>query len=219
MVLAVCLATRVQAQSSNPNSDLSLDPDNAVNVVYAVYGGIQNAQAHYVNVTDKISGLLQKSADGFPVTEDVVLGVHATKEFQSLIIIYNYQQRVYLYNMPEGGGTASIAALKNLASLHPSHEAAIPPPGTPDSDFRVVFATYGVSDIFWDVTYLVQKLLRDNPEGFFAHENIMGGDPHFGDQKAIVIIFDDAIGRHFYAQVNNGPQINKAVLLDAGKTN
>ena len=206
------------AQSDNPSADLFLDPDEAVQVVYAVYGGITNAEAHYTNVTDKVAGLLQKSSTGFPVDEETVLGVQGSREFQSLIIVYNYEERTYLYNLPEGGGTVSVEKLKTAAKIHPSHMAAIPAPGTPDDDFRIVFATYGVSDVFWNVTDLVKKLMLDDPEGFFAHENVMGGDPHFGDQKALVIIFDDSSGRHFYAQVNDGPQINKAVLLDAAKS-
>jgi len=207
------------AQSDNPNADLSLDPDEAVQVVYAVYGGIENQQAHYADVTNKIAGLLQQSPDGFSVTEDVVLDKHESKQYQSLIIVYNYEQRRYFYNMPEGGGKVSLDRLKNVAKLHPSHIAAVPAPGAPDSDFRIVFVAYGVSENFVDVTDTVKNLLRDNPDGFFASEDAMGGDPHFGWQKALVVVFDDPSGRHFYAQVNNGPQVNKAVLLDAAKSN
>jgi len=207
------------AQSDNPSADLSLDPDQKIDVVYAVYGGIENQLAHYKNVTDQVTALLQKSPHIFSVTEEAVLGAAGTKEYQSLIIVYNYQERSYFYNMPEGGGEISLDKLKDWAKIHPSHVMAIPAPGTPDSDFRAVFATYGVAEKFVDVTDLVKKLLRDQPDGFYAHEDAMGGDPHWGWQKALVIIFDDASGRHFYAQVNNGAQVNKAVLLDAAKSN
>jgi hypothetical protein len=212
----------VHAQSDNPLSDLSLDPDEAVNVVYAVYGGISQANAHYVDVTDKVTALL-KSPAGFPATEKAVLGVEGTKEFQSLLVVYNYKGKSHLFNMPEGGGTVTLDKLKEETKVSPSRENEIPSPGSPDADFRIDFAAYGVSDggrePFWTVTDLVQKLMRDQPEGFSAHEADMGGDPHPGDQKAIVIIFDNAGVRHFFAQVNNGPLINKAALLQAAQPN
>ena len=211
LLLVAGLSQAAFAQSNNPNADLSLNPDDAVNVVYAVYGGITNAISHYQDVTEQVNNLLKKPGE-FPVNEKTILGVDGTKEHQSLIVVYNCQQRVYFYNVLEGSGGLSLDKMKALARIHPSHELEIPSPGTPDSDFRVVFATYGIDDVFWDETTRVQKLLRDDPEGFFAHEDIMGGDPHFGWSKAIVIIFDDQSGRHFFAQANQDPAINKAVL-------
>ena len=213
--LAASVSLAAFAQSDNPSADLSLNPDDAVDVVYAVFGGITDSIAHYQNVTDKINSLLKKPAE-FPVDEKTILDGDGKKEHQSLIVVYNYQQRVYFYNVLEGSGNLSLAKMKTQARIHPSHELEIPSPDTPDSDFRVIFATYGVGDIFWDETSRVQKLLRDDPEGFLAHEDIMGGDPHFGWNKAIIIIFDDPNGRHFFAQVNDGPEINKAVLQNSG---
>jgi hypothetical protein len=208
---------RLAAQSDNPIADLSLDSDDAVNVVYAVYGGIANSQVHYQNVTDKVSALLSKGT--FPVDEATVLGAQGTKERQSLLVVYNYQQRSYFYNIVEGSGMLSFDKLKLEAKAHPSHDAELPAVSGPDTDFRVIFATYGINDVFWNETELVKKLLRDEPEGFLAHEDVMGGDPHFGWQKAFVVVFDDASGRHFYAQANNGPAINKIVLENAATGN
>jgi hypothetical protein len=219
--VAAYISGIVYAQSDDPNSGLSLGQDNAVKVVYAVYGGIAHAETEYVDVTDKVSDLFKKSPAGFFVSEQVILGLAGSKEFHSLIVFYNYDGKSHIFSMPENGGTLTLDMLKQAARDYPSHENEVPAPGTPDNDFRVVFATYGVSDggaqPFMNVTALVRSLIRDQPEGFFAHEDVMGGDPHPGDQKALVIVFDTETGRHFYAQVNNGPLVSKRVLVDSAK--
>ncbi len=223
VVVAILLTPFAGAQADGPNSDLAINPDDEVSVAYAVYGGIENAQTHYVDVTKKVADLFKGPSAGFPVTEEEILGVKGSKPFQSLVVFYNYNGKSHVFSMPEDGGDVTLAKLKQEARIHISHDLAVPPPGTPDNDFRVAFAAYGVSDggpeQFWNVTALVRSLVRDQSDGFFAHENVMGGDPHPGDQKAIIIVFDNETGRHFYTQVNNGPLINKEVLLDAASSN
>lgn len=114
--------------------------------------------------------------------------------------------------MPDLGAAISSDKLIRLTKVHPSHILAVAPTSDSDTDFHVQFATYGVGDTFWDSTDKVKQLLVDNPEGFFAHEKDMGGDPHWGSAKAIVIIFDVDSQRHFFAQTNTDPQISRDVL-------
>jgi hypothetical protein len=193
--------------------DYFSDPDESVKVVMALYGGIHDSKAEYVDVSDKVTKLLQASPQGFDVSPEVLLDKAAPNFSRTLLLIYNFEQRRYFYNMPDHGAGISSDKLIRLTKVHPSHILAIPPTSGSDTDFHVQFATYGVGDTFWDSTDKVNQLLRENPEGFFAHENVMGGDPHWGSAKAIVIIFDTNSERHFFTQINLDPQISKEVLL------
>jgi hypothetical protein len=136
-----------------------------------------------------------------------------------LIIVYNYDQHLHFFNMPDNGTKISNDVLKEAAQLRVSHIPAVPPADSSDDDLRVVFATYGVQEACWDVTEVVKRLLRDNPEGFSAHEDVMGGDPRFGSRKALVVIFDYKGTCYFYTQANDGPVLTKLTLTDATKSN
>ena len=220
--VAVLAAATIAKAQDNPSSDLSLDPDEAVNVVYAVYGGVTNDQvrSHYVNVTDRVSDLLKNSPDGFSVTEDVVIGKKGPDLVKSLIIVYNYEQQSYFYNIAEDGGTVSVDKLKSWAKTHRDSKIGPPiDPPTNGDDFQVVFAAYGTGDMFINATDPTKKLIHDQPDGFLATEDNMGGDPHPGWSKVLVIIFDDSSGRHLYSIYNVGPHVVKATILDAAKSN
>jgi hypothetical protein len=209
------------AQSDNPNSDLSIDPDENVQVVYAVYGGVNydKTASHYENVTEKVSDLLKKSPLGFSVTEDAVLGKHGTDWVQSLLIIYNYEQQSYFYNIPEGGGTVSVDKLKSWAKTHRNAKIGTPIDKPASDDFHVVFAAYGVGDMFINATYPIRKLLHDQPDGFMVTDDEMGGDPHPYWTKVLIVIFDDSSGRHLYSMFNLGPHVSMDALKDAAKSN
>lgn len=212
------------AHADNTIPDVSLDPDEALTVVYAVYGGdtYDKTAAHYVNVTDKVSDLLKKSPAGFSATEDVIIGKHETDLVPSLIVVYNYEQQSYFYNIPEGGGTVSVAKLKSWAKAHNTdHQLALigAPVDAPDGgDFHVVFAAYGVGDTFFNATDPVRKLIHDQPDGFIPTDDAMGGDPHPGWGKELIVIFDDSSGRHLYALFNIGPKVSRDALLDSAKS-
>jgi len=104
------------------------------------------------------------------------------------------------------------------AKTDDSHIPEIALSGEPSSDPRVVFATYGCHEIFWDVTDLVKKLLRDNPVfGFHAHEDVMGGDPEYNNNKTILIIFEYNGKFYYLDQLNRSPKINTDSLIEAAK--
>lgn len=212
----------IRGQSDTTNSDQSLDPEEQVQVVYAVYGGVTDDRkaSHYVNVTDKVSDLLQKSPNGFSVTEDALVGNHSSDLCQSLLIVYNYQQDSFFYNIAEGTGTVSTSTLRSWAKTH-RKEARI---GTAidlfaSNDFHIVFAGYGLGDKFLNATDPVRTLIHDQPDGFVVTDDAMGGDPHPTWIKALVVIFDDPSGRHLYSMYNVGPHVSKDALLDAAKPN
>jgi hypothetical protein len=217
---AACALGTISAHADNPQSDLSLDPDENVQVIYAVYGGVKNDKlsAHYVKVTDRISDLLQKSPDGFSVTEDAVVGKHGSDLVQSLIVIYDYEQESYFYNVPEGG-ILSVDKLKSWAKTHRNSKIGASIDSSPGGDFHVVFAAYGVGDVFFNATNAIRKLLHDQPDGFIVTDNAMGGDPHPTWSKVLIVIFDDSSGRHLYSLFNIGPHVSKDALLEAAKSN
>jgi hypothetical protein len=208
------------AQSDNPSASLSLDPDEVVQVVYAVYGGVTDDKtaSHYVNVTDKVVDLLKNSSTGFAVTGKGLLGKEEPDLVQSLIVIYNYDQQSYFYNIAEGGGNVSLDTLRSWAKAHRTSLIGAPIDAPNGDDFHVVFAAYGVGDTFLNVTDQMRKLLHDQPDGFMATEANMGGDPHPGWGKESIVIFDDSSGRHLYSLLDVGPHISKDSIL-AGKAN
>ena len=61
--------------------------------------------------------------------------------------------------------------------------------------------------------------MRHHPEGFFPHDDVMNFTPILFRNTTLVILFDDASGRHLFSEVSNGPPINKAVLINSEKTN
>jgi hypothetical protein len=218
----VCAIT-VALSSSNvrAQSDFSLNPNENVQVVYAVYGGntYDKTLSHYVTVTDKVSDLLKSSPDGFPVAEKALTGKETTDLVQSLIIVYNYNQNSFFYNAP-AGGSVSLDTLKTWAKAH--RKVALignPIDTSPGGDFHVVFAAYGVGDNFINATDPVKKLIHDQPDGFIPTEDAMGGDPHPSWAKLLVVIFDDGSQRHLYTMFNIGPKVTKDALLEAEKSN
>jgi hypothetical protein len=217
---ATWIPGRASAQSDNPSSNL-LDPDEVVQVVYAVYGGVNydKTTSHYVTVTDKVTQLLKKSPDGFPAKEDVIIGKHETDWCPSLLIVYNYDQQSYFYNIPEGGGTVSLDKLRSWAKGRPHAKigASIDKPAF--DDFHVVFAAYGIGDSFINATPPIRTLFHQQPDGFIVTDDAMGGDPHPSWVKVVIIIFDDSTGRHLYSTYNSGPHISKAAVLDSAKLN
>src|SRR5271167_4486407 len=101
-ILAVAVTMTIgKGQSDDSNANLSLDPDEQVQVLYAVYGGQKNGLADYTNVTDEVSLMLQLRSvpGGFPVTDEVVLGKHSDDLGQSLLVLYNYEQRSFFCNV------------------------------------------------------------------------------------------------------------------------
>lgn len=58
---------------SAQSPDYFSDPDESVKVVMALYGGIHDGKAEYVDVSDKVAKLLQTSAQGFDVSPEVLL--------------------------------------------------------------------------------------------------------------------------------------------------
>jgi len=214
ILFLMCFAALGVLFLGHADSDLMVDPDEQVDVVMALYGGIDNHLSHYTDVTSRVETLLKKP-EGFAVGSGSLLDQNVSKDYQSLIIVYNYEQHRYFYNMVDRG-MVSVDDLKKLAKLHPSRVPVIPASNPSDDDLTVLFAAYGVSEKFVDVTDAVKKHLHDDePQGFLANEDAMGGDPHFGWQKSLVIIYADANGRHFYAQANTDPPINKAVIKSA----
>jgi len=219
MLTAVGIVSIASARADNTISDSSLDPDEALTVVYAVYGGNTGDKlaSHYVNVTDKVLDLLKKSPAGFSVTEDAVVGKHGTDLCQSLLIVYNYEQKSYFYNIAEGGGTVSADTLKSWAKTHAKVHIGAPIDVAPGDSFHVVFAAYGLGDTFFNVTDIIRNLLYEQPDGFIVTDAAMGGDPHPGWVKCLIVIFDDPTGRHLYSMFNLGPKVSKAAILEAAK--
>jgi len=209
------------AQANNTTLDPSLDPDEVLTVVYAFYGGVKpdKSVSHYVNVTDEVSDLLQTSPDGFSVTEDVILGKHEPDLCQQLTIVYNYEQKSYFYDVAEGAGTVSVEKLKSWAKTHTKYHIGVPIDLSPSDTFHVVFAAYGIGDVFFNVTYTLRELLYDEPDGFIVTDDAMGDDPHPGWKKVLVVIFDDSSGRHLYSLYNIGSKISKTVLQDSATSN
>jgi hypothetical protein len=220
-VLTVAVTmTIAKGQSDDSNATLSLDPDEQVQMLYAVYGGQKDNLADYTNVTDKVSDLLQKSADGFAVTDEAVLGKHSDDLGQSLLVLYNYEQRSFFCNLLAGGDrTMSIAKLKSYADAHKESHIGAAIPTVPDRDFNIVFAAYGTNETFFNVTDQVKSALRDYPDGFPVNGDTMGPDPHSGWIKILIVVFDDTTGRHHFSLYCTGPKVSKASITDAAQGN
>ncbi len=221
VALAIQTSATGYAQSDSPKPTLSVNPDEDVQVVYAVYGGVSDDKtaSHRTNVTDKVADLLAKSADGFSVTEDILTGKHSTDLVPSLIIVYNYQKHSYFYNIVEGGGTVSSDKLKSWANTEKSARIGGAIDAPTNGSFRVVFAAYGCGDMFLNSTDRLRKLLHDQPDGFIPTDSSMGGDPHPSWSKELIVIFDDPSGRHLYTMFNVGPHVSRVAIMDAAKSN
>ena len=76
----------------------------------------------------------------------------------------------------------------------------------------MVFATYGLHENFWDETDRVKQLFQDKIDGFFPLENVMGGDPEFGFNKTLIIIFEYKGKLYYYTHPNGLPKITKDTL-------
>ena len=100
--------------AARADDDLSGDSDDHLQVAYALYGGIDNHLSVYTNVTDRVVALLRNSTP-FAVNAKVILGQDINKDYQSLLIIYNYDGHAYLFNMAQGGGTVDAQTLRNTA--------------------------------------------------------------------------------------------------------
>ncbi len=79
----------------------------------------------------------------------------------------------------------------------------------------MVFAAYGIEGNFLDVTNQVKDGIR-NPDGLnWNNPDIMGGDPHPGWDKVLVILYDDDSGRNFCALLSSAePAVSKAKILE-----
>jgi hypothetical protein len=210
--LGACLTGTTHAQSDNPGAGLSA-ADTDVQIVYALYGG----DDLYWNVTDRVKDLLQDSPEGFFAHTDVLRVKTESDSSMSLFIFFNYDGHLHFFVRWNKGPKISVGLLRETAKIDDSHGEAVAEASSSDDGLKIVFAAYGGHELFWDVTDLVAKLLRDSPEGFFAHTDDMGGDPEWGSDKKLIIIFDYNGHRHFYTQRDGGPKITEATLWAAAK--
>jgi len=199
-------------------SDDDLSGGNGdIQVVYAVFGGKDN----FWNVTDKVSDLLKNSADGFYARSDSLrIANPPAGVSMSLVLLYNYNDHRHFFVRGDSGPKISQGLLREAARIDDSHDASVTVNANPKPEDlpTVVFAVYGVHENFWDVTDRVKKLLVDNPDGFFPHEDVMGGDPEWGSAKNIVIITDYNGCFHFFTEMNLAPKISMLTLWMADKS-
>ena len=87
-----------------------------------------------------------------------------------------------------------------------------------DDNVQIVFAVYGGKDDFWNVTDKVGELLKDLPDGFFAHPDVLLlPDAPSDSSLSLIILYNYNAHRHFYVRENSGPKISLGVLREAAK--
>ncbi len=141
-------------------------------IMRAQYG----ADFRYVDVTDRLNGLIQGDQLRLRVNNDSMGGDPATDRHKQLIVVYIFNGQQFRTRVNE----------KDVLSLPGVNDRAADFSAEP---LRILRATYGFGDQRVDVTARVGAMVNGDRLQFQVSNASLGGDPAMGQHKRLRVVY------------------------------